>query len=131
MFGSPLPEWAERRRRDRSSAGYRRLTLRCSVWSSASLENVVALRQCKRTIEGRPQVIGLLLIYRDDSVRTVGQVRLDCLKERMEVNATERLWLDVRGFMNEEYHYVANIELSGPIERDPNWFEVTWHGTLD
>lgn len=130
MFESPLPARQEHGRHIDLPEGHDLVKLRYSVWSSASLKDVVALRQCKRAIKGHLEVIGLLLIYQDDSVHTVGQVRLGCLSERVEVYVTERLWLDVR-VKDEANHYVANIELSGTKEQDPNWFEITWHGILD
>ncbi|KFH46214.1 hypothetical protein ACRE_029600 [Hapsidospora chrysogenum ATCC 11550] len=58
-------------------------------WSSASLEDVVSLRQCQYTVWGSRSVIGLLFEYSTGESAAVGQVRLDALTAPQAVDPSK------------------------------------------
>lgn len=98
-------------------------------WSSASLEGVTALRQCRRgNSQGRQEVIGLLFTHADGTVSSVGQVRWDCLGKRSDVAGSDDLWLAFERTAS-RCPYISDAQLS-PSER-PGRFRLSWRGRLE
>lgn len=62
-------------------------------YSSASLEHVVEVTPCQRELATYSPIIGLLLRYADGQRACVGEFRMDCIGETLEVDASHRLHL--------------------------------------
>lgn len=98
--------------------------------SSAPLYGVSAFRQCRRCIEGRWEVIGLLFMYDDGAISSVGHVRWDYLGDTMPVMYPDHLWLAFKRTAGSGCPYIAEARLSQAEDRS-QWFQLSWHGRLE
>lgn len=102
------------------------------IWSSASVQDVVNMRVCRRNTRDRTEVMGLLFYYSDGKQASVGQVRLDKLDELQTIDHSQSLYL---GFERSKRWapYIAKVRTSvSQLDNTVNmWFEVSWSGTLE
>lgn len=106
------------------------LTTEDHYWSSAPMQGVISVRQCRVTKYGLAMVIGLEFKYTDGSVATVGQVRRDRLGCAWAVSASDQLWLEFR-LTEHKFPYVAGLQLSKPALETEAWFGVAWTDPLE
>ncbi|EKJ73077.1 hypothetical protein FPSE_06690 [Fusarium pseudograminearum CS3096] len=102
------------------------------IWSSASVQDVVNMRVCRRNTRDRTEVMGLLFYYSDGKQASVGQVRLDKLDELQTIDHSQSLYL---GFERSKRWapYISKVRTSvSQLDNTVNmWFEVSWSGTLE
>jgi hypothetical protein len=106
------------------------LTLESYYWSSASLESIISLQECRRIDCEGPKVIGLLFKYSTGAMAAVGQVRLDLLTKPQAVDQTKRMWLAF-SCTEGQFPYVSQVELSESPMEGSGWFETGWAGDLE
>ena len=92
------------------------------MWSSAVLDCVVSPCPCRQRRQGLQVVSGLELQYEDGSTTTIGEVRLDCMGDRIAIYSA-RVWL---GFVatKERFPCLTTIEVTHPAHDTLAWFEV-------
>jgi hypothetical protein len=99
------------------------------LWSSAILNDVIALRTCHgRRSRGLRMVSGLELHYEDGSMTTVGEIRLDSMGDHTAIPSS-CVWL---GFIaTSEGPCITAIEFTHPTQDDLTWFTVPLTGVLE
>ncbi len=98
-------------------------------YSSASLSQVVEITLCR---EEHSLIAGLLFRYTDGHRASVGEFRMDCIGETLQVDPRRNLLY--LGFAKAEkvLPHVARLELSLPREMGSlRWLRIPWRGTLD
>lgn len=98
------------------------------MWSYALLDCVASLRPCRQRRLEVEVVSGLVLQYEDGTTTTVGEVRLDCMGDRIAIDSA-CVWL---GFLaTEGFPCVTAIEVTQPANDTLTWFEVPMTGRLE
>lgn len=100
------------------------------IWTRAPVENVVAVRPCRRQIKGETWIIGLMFYYADGKHAPVGEVRLDHLDGPITIHGRQPLYL---GFTSAERKgpFISRIETTDE-QSDSNvrmWFEIAFGST--
>lgn len=100
------------------------------LWTCASVENVVAVRPCRRQINGETWNVGFMFYYADGKHAAVGEVRLDHLDGPIEIHGRQSLYL---GFTRAERKgpFISRIETTDE-QSDGNvmmWFEISFGST--
>jgi hypothetical protein len=102
------------------------------LWSRASVENVVAVRPCRRQTGDIVEILGLLLYYSDGKQAPVGQVRFDYLDQPILTHGCQLIYL---GFEKTEPKgpFVSRVETSADnLDNAVSmWFEVFLKGALE
>lgn len=101
-------------------------------YSDATLEGVVQVTPCRRELATYSPVIGLLLCYADGRRACIGEFRMDCVGQTLEVDDTSRgLHL---GFARAEKvpPHLARLELRPPRHKGSlRWLSLEWKGLLE
>lgn len=96
-----------------------------------TLEDVAEITICQMRSESYRPVIGLLILYRNGHRASVGQYRLDHVRETLTVETSPKLCF---GFARTKYHhaYIAKVTLFPPSDRmSYQWLDVPWKGRLE
>lgn len=93
--------------------------------------SAVEVTPCQRELATYSPIIGLLLRYADGQRACVGEFRMDCIGETLEVDASHRLHL---GFARAKKipPHVSKLELCHPQDGGSlRWLSVPWTGKLE
>lgn len=93
-------------------------------YSSASLTDVASVTLCRHMMDDELSVIGLVFRYSDGRERTVGQVRLDCLDEPLNVEPTSGIALKA----SMDRRKIVEVKLCDG-EKD-RWIWMPWSGRI-
>ncbi|KAM6511266.1 hypothetical protein FALCPG4_016267 [Fusarium falciforme] len=102
------------------------------LWSCASVENVVAVRPCRRQTGDLVEILGLLLYYSDGKQAPVGQIRFDYLDQPILTHGCQLIYLgfektDTKGpFVSRGETCADNLD-----HKVSMWFEVSLKGALE
>ncbi|EEU36051.1 uncharacterized protein NECHADRAFT_102079 [Fusarium vanettenii 77-13-4] len=102
------------------------------LWSRASVENVVAVRPCRRQTGDLMEILGLLLYYSDGKQAPIGQVRFDYLDQPILTDGCPLIYL---GFEKTKPKgpFVSRLETAAHNldNKVSMWFEVFLKGALE
>ncbi|KAI0172798.1 hypothetical protein GGR52DRAFT_546135 [Hypoxylon sp. FL1284] len=107
----------------------RSLSLEICFYSAAPMSNVVEVTPCCLETVGTSAIIGLLLLYDNGNRSSVGEVRLDLLRDPVQVDRSEKMILEFSS--QKGYPYVSNIRSSHVNSGPFSGLDVSWTGHLE